>query len=229
MGVVPAFALGVRRALQDGHEILACFHDDLLIEQDGWDELVLSHFALNDACGLLGFGGARGLGDPDLYVTPYRPMQLARREFLSNMRDAEAHGQRMTVATRVSCLDGFSQIGRREFWQGYYRGAPIASELTRMEDLLQDRGSDNLFEAMQALGVIHHFYDGMLGCYATRLGWETWMLPVRVHHYGGRTAVSDETYHAWAQRQDPQGDQGFWEAAHRIGYEHFRDVLPLRV
>jgi hypothetical protein len=245
MGTVPAFAQGLAKALEfSDADIIACLHDDLLIEEDGWDRRVLSHFAMNDRCGLLGFGGATGLGDPDLYQKPYEPHQLARRHFISNMRDAEAHGERVQVATQVSCLDGFSLIGRREFWSAQGQPNELIEDCAScgatgfVASAYRDRcgfcdGQENherlpnLFEQFRELGITHHCYDSLCGCYAKRLGWEVWMLPIACHHFGGRTAVSDQDYHAWAQTQDPNGDSGFWEAAHRIGYEEFRDCLPL--
>jgi hypothetical protein len=220
LGVVPAFAIGVQAALDDGAEIIACFHDDLEILDPTWAEQVLAHFDTHPRCGLAGFGGALGLGSDDIYKTPYNPMQLARQGFRSNMRDAEAHGIRSTVAERVACLDGFSQIGRREFWQAYTPDDDV---------LIIPRRQGNLFGRMQSWGIRHHWYDGALGAFATRLGWETWYLPVACHHFGGRTAVGDAGYAEWARTQVDGGDAGFWEAAHKIGYSNFRDVLPLRV
>ncbi|HEY9015251.1 MAG TPA: hypothetical protein VIM84_09335, partial [Gemmatimonadales bacterium] len=91
------------------------------------------------------------------------------------------------------------------------------------------RPQGNLFAEMASWGVTHHFYDGMLGALAARLDWEVWFLPVRCRHFGGQTAVGDAGYAEWAKTQHPDGDQGFWQDAHRIGYDRFRDVLPLRV
>lgn len=222
LGVVPAYAIGVARALADGAEIIACLHDDLLIEEAGWDETVRRLFKACPRAGLCGFGGGRGLGDPDLYQKPYNPMQLARREFISNMRDAEAHGRRSTDAMPVACLDGFSQVGLRSYWMGLRAQTDV-----RLEPAPDFYAGLNLFHRMASLGVTHHMYDGMLGCYARRLGYQTWFVPVRCHHFGGRTAVGDGAYHQWAVQQDPEGDAGFWKAAHRICYEEFRDVLPI--
>ena len=221
LGVVPAFAIGVQKALEDGAEVIACLHDDLEILRPGWDEMVLDVFAKEPQVGLVGFGGGTGLGAWDIYRTPYNPMQLARQDFVSNMVDAEAHGRRSTRVERVACLDGFSQIGRREFWEGQVNPhAGITTPPTYQAEML--------FSIMQGWGVTHHFYDGMLGCFAKRLGWEVLMLPVACRHYGGRTAVGDARYAEWALTQDPRGDGGFWDTAHRIGYEQFRDVLPIR-
>lgn len=231
LGVVPAFNLGVQRALEDGAPIIACLHDDLLIEQDGWDEDVSRLFKACPRAGLCGFGGAKGLGSDDLYQTPYQPMQLARQGFRSNMRDAEAHGIRSEVAEPVACLDGFSQIGLRDFWAGKRRDTA---------ERRQDAFETPLLQQLQAGGVIHHFYDGMLGCFAKRLGYQVWYLPIKCHHFGGLTAVADPRYHEWANRyaqatdrlegiaEEGTGDQVFWLRSHQIGYTHFRDVLPIR-
>lgn len=227
LGVVPAFAIGVQHALEDGCGLICCFHDDLLIEEAGWDAQVCSLFK-DPRIGLAGFGGGVGLADEDIYHAHYNPMQLARKDFVSNMRDAEVHGRRRTTPMRISCLDGFSQIGRRQFWMGLWQN-PI----------LHDRQAPppNLFAIMQEWGIVHHAYDSALGAFAARLGWETWLLPIACHHFGGLTAVADPRYAKWANEQRPpgdpdrvisSGDQQFWVEAHKIVYEQFRDVLPLR-
>lgn len=201
-GVVPAFAEGVERAYLDGHRAVLCLHDDVLIEQEGWDTVVLE--AILDGVTFGGFGGGTSLGAADIYQTPYNPMQLARGDFASNMRDAEAHGRRTTLPEPMVCFDGFSQLGVGEWFREAWRW-------------------------LGASGVQHHFYDGMLGCLARRYKREGVLLPIRCHHFGGQTAVADPYYSDWARTQHPDGDQGFWGDAHKIGYEAFRDVLPLRL
>ena len=222
LGSVGAFRLGVDHVLEQwqGAEVIACLHDDLELHDPHWGEQVLRHFDRQPACGLAGFGGALGLGDDDLYKKPYDPMQLARRHFRSNLTNAEAHGVRSLLPERVACLDGFSQIGRREFWAGREPVTVLGASF---------RGAPRPWTTLQDLGFIHHFYDGALGCLAARYGWETWYLPIACTHYGGRTAVGDPGYQDWAKTQCEGGDHGFWKSAHRIGYDHFRDVLPLRV
>jgi len=219
LGTVPAFNLGVQKALEQGYQILACLHDDLEILDPDWAKKVITHFRRHPNCGLAGFGGAIGLGDADIYQKPYEPVQLARIGFRSNLKDAEVHGMRSLLPEQVAALDGFSQIGRREFFAGW----------ARMPDATLNNKRAPVWAMLEALGVTHHFYDGMLGCFAKRLGWETWYLPIPCHHYGGRTAVGDRGYQAWAEQQSVGGDHGFWERAHQIGYETFRDVLPIRV
>lgn len=223
LGTVPAFRQGIDQLLAEGDAgVIACFHDDLEILEDGWDEKVLRLFDREPRCGLAGFGGALGLGDPGIYQQPYDPMQLARILFRSNLVNAELHGLRSLLTERVACLDGFSQIGRRDFWYGEHREAPAGQAA---------KGDTRPWTYLEGLGVIHHFYDGMLGCLAARYGWETWYLPVRCDHHGGQTAVADQGYHAWINEKtkSTEGDHEVWKAAHQIGYEAFRDVLPLRL
>lgn len=237
-GVVPLFAEGMAQVLHlfPAARVIACLHDDVWMEETDWDAKVLDCFADNPQCGLLGFGGATGLGAANIYQVPYDPMQLARQDFVSNMRDAEAHGRRAHASSewrlacrpeRVACLDGFSLIGRREYWEGW-------SVFDQQQPYsLVGGGAWNLFQRMADAGLVHHAYDSALGCYAKRLGWEVWMLPLRCHHHGGLTAVADPAYHEWAHRQqthdDERGDQGFWNFAHRWVYKEFRDVLPIRI
>lgn len=228
LGTVPAFRQGVDVLLADRFnqdvEVIACFHDDLEILEVGWDSRLMALFDREPRCGLVGFGGALGLGTDYLYQTPYDPMNLARILFRSNMVNAELHGVRSLVSERVACLDGFSQIGRREFWFG-----DRIDGRGRIMPLADRTPGDRPWTYLEQLGVIHHFYDGMLGCLAARYGWETWYLPVRCDHHGGVTAVGDAGYQQWAKTKTNEGDHGFWKDAHQIGYEEFRDVLPLRI
>lgn len=226
LGTVAAFKAGVDYALETTDaEVIANLHDDLIISDIQWVEKVLRRFDQQKEIGLLGFGGAIGLGADNIYQVPYQPQQLARIGFRSNLQDAEVHGVRSLLAERVTCLDGFSQIGRREFWMGDYlsvvEGKLKINPLTERED--------RPWDVLDTLGVHHHGYDGMLACLAARYGWETWYLPIRCRHLGGATAVGDQGYQSWAKTKDPMGDQGFWQAAHQIWYDNFRDVLPLRV
>jgi len=240
LGTVPAFAIGVQAALEEGADTIACLHDDLEIHDSNVWPIVHTFFLQHPRAGLVGFGGGRGLGDPDLYQKPYHPMSLARKDFISNMVDAESHGRRVTVPTRVACLDGFSQIGRAAYWRGRTVVDGVLDDLNDMQGLL-DATPGNLFGLMASWGVIHHFYDGMLGAFAKKLGWEAWMLPIRCRHLGGQTAVGDPRYQQWASLQpryqyedehgwtEAKGDQAFWIAAHRIGYELFRGILPITI
>jgi hypothetical protein len=218
LGSVKAFRLGVDAALQSSAGIIACLHDDFEILEPEWDLRLIRAFRQHPAMGLAGFGGAIGLGAEGMYQRPYDPMSLARIGFRSNLVDAEVHGVRSLLSEQVACLDGFSQIGRRAFWEGRL-----------MHDDPKEHQALRPWQILEDLGIVHHLYDSLLGAIAARHGWETWYLPLRAKHHGGQTAVGDPGYQSWAKTQQPGGDQRFWELAHQIGYEAFRDVLPLRV
>ena len=207
LGTVPAFAEGFRIAAEQGAEVICCFHDDVRINDSLWDMKIEEHFEDHPECWLAGFGGAMGVGQHGMYDKPFDPMTLARHDFGSDMEDAEAHGERWTEPRRVAVLDGFSLILRTNWHR-------------------ESCGHSNPFQFLAGLGVIHHAYDVALGAMMRRGGGETWFLPVPCHHAGGRTAVLDTGYLAWAKTKNPDGDQGLWLEAHRIVYEQFRDVLP---
>lgn len=202
VGTVPAFAAGVRKAKQMGAEIIACFHDDLRIDEEGWDRQVAEFFATHPKAGLAGFFGAKSLGAGDIYQTPYRPVQMARGGCGSNLGDAELHGERWTAPRKVICHDGFSLIGRARFME-------------------------TAWNEVENLGVKHHIYDVLIGALAAEAGWESWFLPIRCKHAGGMTAVGSEEYQAWARTMQEKGDQGIWEEAHALGYARCRGILPL--
>jgi hypothetical protein len=211
LGVVPAFARGCELALRAYPEAnyFACLHDDVLLQDSLWAEQVVAYFASHPRCGLLGFGGAAQLGEDDIQTTPYSPYKLVRKRFLSNMNDAEVHGARVTTPRRIAVLDGFSQVFDRHFLRGSLQG--------------------NRFAELESWGVVHHAYDAALGALAARSGFEVHLLPLSCTHLGGQTAVGDGRYSEWAVAQIPTGDQGFWEAAHRIVYDRCRTNLPIIV
>ena len=223
MGTVPAFRLGVDYALdQTDAEIIACLHDDVEIHDPDWIAKTIRLFERHPACGLAGFGGAIGLGDSDIYQKPYSAIQLARIGFRSNLVDAEVHGMRSLLSEQVAAVDGFSVIGRREFFEGFGRPVPQGPGIVGVKH-------KRPWTVMEDLKVYHHAYDGIVSCLAKRYGWETWFLPIACRHYGGATAVGDQGYQKWAAEQTPGGDQSFWQSAHKIWFDNFKAELPIRV
>lgn len=213
LGSVPAFTRGMDLIVQAKltPKVIVALHDDVEVYEDGWDAKVLAAFASKQNLGLAGFSGAAGLGADDIYRTEYSPMQLARQGFVSNLRDAEAHGRRSEVVEASVCCDGFSLIGRASWW--LHGTSPRGKQLRP-------------WHAMRDAGVLHHAYDSAMGAWAARAGYNCEYLPVACHHAGGRTAVANQQYGEWAAGQG--GDGAFWEYAHRWAYDEFRDVLPLR-
>src|SRR5262245_36136489 len=94
-------------------EILAYIHDDVVCHEERWDERVLEEFE-DPSVGVVGFGGALWHGTDELYKRPYELTQLRRIDYLSNVDDAETHGERFDGARDVAVLDGFALIVRRK-------------------------------------------------------------------------------------------------------------------
>jgi hypothetical protein len=108
-------------------EIIAYAHDDVMIFEKNWDQRVLQEF--NDPnIGMVGFAGATGHGDPQMYNKPYEMKQFARQNFMSNMRTAELHGSRFSGERDVAVFDGLAIFVRRDILEtagGWPDGTPI--------------------------------------------------------------------------------------------------------
>lgn len=159
-GMLPAYDYGFH---QTSSEILAYLHDDTIINDPDWVQRVMKEFE-DPTVGLVGFGGALGHGDPRMYKKPYEYQQLARNQFVSNMVDAENHGQRFTGQCDVAVLDGFALIVRREVLERA-GGWPLETPI----------------------GYV--CYDYWLSCMTRRLGYRIRLVGVPCAHLGGRTFV----------------------------------------
>lgn len=183
-----------------GEDILFYIHDDVAILESGWDSRVKSRYEASPKCALTTFGGAKGLGTPELYREPYAMHQLARRRFMSNMGNAEAHGERATHDQLIATPDGFS-MGLR-------------------------RGLLDQIDGWSWFPYPHHSYDNSIACQTRRHGWEAWLVPVECEHYGGLTATKG-VYQEFADKFG--GDVRVHADGHEWMYEEFRDVLPFGV
>jgi hypothetical protein len=218
-GTVRAFQRGVEKHFQQyGPEVIACFHDDLVILEDDWDEKVVRFLRKNPSVGLIGFSGWTTVGSASLYKAPYDARQLQPSGRVTSLLGDK--GRKLNAPGRVACLDGCAQIGHRAFWQGFTE-AEWRTRETRRKVFTRP------WAVLAERRFHHHFVDRALGCLARRWGWDVYVVPVRARHLGGQT-TGHASYQQWAATQIDGGDRGFREAAHRIGYETFRDVLPLR-
>lgn len=182
--------------------LLMYAHDDLECLEGSWDLRVLEEFQ-DPTVGLVGFGGAKRHGTPDLYKRPYKLTNLARFDYYSNQKDAETHGTRFDGAMDVAVLDGFCLIVRREVLDKA-GGWPVDSPIK------------------------FHSYDYWACCMARRHGFRIRMVGVACHHLGGRTSTRPE-YEEWLMREFGKTDQQVHEESHRYIWDEFRDVLPWEV
>lgn len=199
LGVVRSYQKMYEQAREKGFDILAYIHDDVYIREKGWDERVLKEFE-DESVGVVGFGGAIRHGADDLYKTPYVLQQLARFGYLSNVDDAEVHGQRFTLSSDVAVLDGFCLIIRRS---------------------LLDRAG-----GWPSVAGNFHCYDYAICALAHRYGYRVRVVGIRCHHTGGRTSTTAE-YQEWAKKSG-MSDAKVHEESHRWFYNEFRDVMPWR-
>ena len=163
IGVLPSLQLGLAVTKAP---IVAFIHDDVICREKNWTERVLAAFE-EPQVGVVGFGGARSHGSPDIYQVPYDYRQLGRSGYMSNVDDAEVHGSRFTGEREVAVLDGFALIARRELLDKVF-GWPLETPI----------------------GYIA--YDYWLCCIAHELGYKIKLVGIRCHHFGGRSAVKAE-------------------------------------
>jgi hypothetical protein len=160
-GMIPAYQHGSQFSHTDN---MAFLHDDTIIMDRDWSTKVMREFE-DPYVGLVGFGGSRTHGHPDLYKIPYEISQLSRGEYLSNALDAETHGTRYEgPPIDAAVLDGFALIFRREVLEKA-GGWPVKD-------------------------LVFHGYDFWACCMTHRLGYRIRLVPIKCHHLGGRTSVA---------------------------------------
>ena len=174
-------------------------HADLYIHEHDWDRRVLAEFE-DPQVGVVGFVGARRLGHLDIYKVPYDYTQLARAEVLSNLTDAEIHGDRFVGSAEVAVVDSCAVFVRHELL-ARTAGWPVSTY------------PDNT-----------HCTDLWVCLSARRHGYRVRMVGVgATHRSGGRGAAGEQ----WLS--DRGGDQSMHRRAHELIYDQFRDILPVRI
>ncbi len=190
---------GVFKILHDS-TIVVYFHDDVTVYDENWLSEILLLFENKD-CVAVGFGGATGLGNRDLYRKPYNIWNLARSGYASNQTDAEVHGERFGGNRKVAVLDAFCMAVRTE-WLASKGGWPVGY-------------------------LTHHCLDLWLACEAARDGKEIWMTGVSCTHHGGGSSTKPSYGNArWLQGGTMESDH---QIPHRWLWEEYRDVLPIEV
>jgi GT2 family glycosyltransferase len=198
LGCVPAF----HRLWEEhkGEDALLYLHTDLEILDANWAER-LAFELMDPTVGVVGFGGAMGMGHPDLYKTRYRLEQLARADYWSNQVGWQVHGRQETGERDVAVLDGFMLAVKGE--------------------LLKRIGGWSWFP----FGF--HCYDTSLCLMAHRLGYRVRMVGVRCDHHGGGTSTKPE-YVEWLRERGRTVEQDHVEP-HLWQMNEFRSELPILV
>lgn len=199
-GEEAGFLTKCNAALDDTNATVVGFiHSDFFILEHGWDERVLAEFE-DEQVAVIGFVGAKRLGTNDLGKVPYDLRQLARGEVISNLSDWEVHGENETGSCAVAVVDSCAVFVRRAFL-GRLGGWPVA------------RYPNNA-----------HCSDLWVCCAAHRDGFSVNMVGVAcTHRSGGKGEVGSK----WLEEHG--GDAAHHRAAHRLLYDEFARILPIRV
>lgn len=190
---------------QSEADVVGFLHSDLVIHEKGWDRRVLAEFD-NDRKGdqkvaVVGFVGGKRLGSDDLGLVPYHFSQLARGDVISNLTDAESHGRRDAQTCEVAVLDSCAIFVRRSLLADL-SGWPVARypNSSHCSDLWICLATRERGLAVRFVGV---------GC---------------THRSGGKGQAGSE----WLDQRGGD-EEGFHRPAHRLVYDEFRHLLPVRV
>lgn len=181
-------------------DVILYIHDDAFLKGAGWDTTTSTFFETHPECVLAGYSGAPGLGVDGLYSRSYDMMDLVRVGFVSNLPNAEAHGVRGHEPRRIVLTDGYSMALRRSF--------------------LDTLGGWKWWP------YADHNYEVGIGCEVARARKEAWYLPVETDHLSGWSALSAQGQEMYNRHG---GQIALQERSARYLYDHYRDVLPLRV
>lgn len=198
IGAVPAF-----HTLWEKHkeeDVLIYLHSDVTIYDANWTERLCLEL-MDPAVAIVGFGGAIGIGVPDIYKLPYRIEQLIRIGYRSNQRGHEIHGERETGECRVAVLDGFAMAFKGSF--------------------LRELGGWNWIQSN------FHTYDLAMCLEAHRRGYEVRMVGVDCDHHGGGTSTKEEYIEFCKEHATTPEEEHL--APHRWLYREYIDLLPLRI
>ena len=208
-------------------DIVAYFHNDMMVREEGWDERIVWAFDQDPKLALAGFlgsneidgAGGRGLGTTSSYMGYDYETGWATK--------AEIHGRRTIGTEAAAVLDHCSMIFR----------IPMLKQLP----------------AQQKAGYApHHFYDRILSCEVLDHGWHIAMMGIECDHFGGGTGLCkvphegpelgvlnrNESYRKWLTekeipfKEDDNLDYIVYKEAEKIFLSKWRDELgfiPVKV
>lgn len=168
VGVLP----GLNQAwtiLKNSTDFIFFPHNDLIIYEKNWDDKLVRVLSGLPECGVAAFYGAKGIGTPDIYKTPYQMQQLVRMGNLSACikMNAAIHGFYWPGGEFNECavVDGFSLIVRTEL-------------LNKLGGFDRSTGP-------------HHNYDNMISLDSLNQGYKNYVIAMDADHLGGRTDVGE--------------------------------------
>lgn len=173
IGVYPTFWDALKHTDAD---VLAFFHSDLIVCEDGWDLRVMAMFKADPNLGLLGFigsneidaAGGRGLGTTSNFQG--RMYGDERRTWTGS--PARVHGKESGGFSPAAVVDGCAMIFRRE----------VLEKIKQRPDFPP-----------------HHFYDRLLSSEVREKGWTMGVLGIACDHISGQTVNQEQKYADFAE------------------------------
>lgn len=197
--------VGVMPALNQAYDVAKRYsdfifytHNDVMIYEKGWDEKLVRILSEQQNIGVAGFYGAKGIGTPGIYQSPYQQSQMIRIENVSNCHRMDpVHGYRPIrggqEVEEVAVMDGFSLI-------------------VNVELLNKLGGFDRRYP-------IHHMYDNDICLESLDKGYRNIVIAMDALHYGGRTDVGED----WTKNIG-MSKQEVHTAAHPVFYEKWHQA-----
>lgn len=190
--------IGVLASMQEIYtqskgDVIAILHNDVYVLDYGWNEDVIAEFTKDEKLGLAGFLGARGIGKTG-----------GRMFTMSNMVEAEYHGERIQGVRDCIVFDGLSLICRRAMLESV-------------------GGFDQQY-------TYHHFYDRDISCASYFAGWHNKTIGIYFHHRSGITANRSD-YGKWIaekmNKPEGQGDLASYQQSEQYFIHKWSSKLPV--
>lgn len=160
-------------------DVIAVFHNDVLLYEYGWNERVMRLFEDDPKLGMVALFGAAGcmINGGRVQVREDGGTMAG----MSNMLEAEIHGARISEPHAIAIPDGFGMIFRKE---------------------MLDKG--NGFDQRYSY---HHLYDRDIGLESLRRGYHNMVIDIPCHHWSGITA-NRSNYQDWVNKKYGIAERG---------------------
>jgi glycosyltransferase involved in cell wall biosynthesis len=194
IGVYPTFKQGMDNTTGD---IVAFFHSDLVVWEQGWQDRVLEAFNKYPDLGLIGFVGSNEMdsnsGRGGGTTSNFMGNTMVTGEGVWKGSPARAHGMVGNDISPAAVVDGCAMIIRRTAWEkiGFRQDFPL-----------------------------HHFYDRLISAQMLESGFKVAVLGIACDHISGQTVNQEQSYQDmakdWCVARGiglmPE-DNGNWDAA----------------
>jgi glycosyltransferase involved in cell wall biosynthesis len=168
IGVFPALLQGLAATSND---IVLTMHNDVLLQERGYDARILNEFAIDPKLGIAGFFGGRGVGYDGGRSHPESNMQG-----IEWGQHGSIHGHVQTHKHPAVVFDSLALILRKSI---FYKVFPP-------EDL--------------AIIAPHHWFDRIVTLGIVTAGYHALTIGVAFDHYGGGTSVANPEFEAFTAR-----------------------------